>query len=99
MLHGITGSGKTELYLQTITKALEYGRKAIYLVPEISLTPQTIQRIKARFDKVAVLHSNLLGTVHQSQWNDIKEGKVDIVVGARSSIFAPLKKCRIDHYR
>ncbi|GAN33932.1 MAG: primosomal protein N' [Candidatus Brocadia sp. AMX2] len=91
LLHGITGSGKTELYLQTITKALEYGRKAIYLVPEISLTPQTIQRIKARFDKVAVLHSNLLGTVHQSQWNDIKEGKVDIVVGARSSIFAPLK--------
>ncbi len=91
LLHGITGSGKTELYLQTITKVLEHGLKAIYLVPEISLTPQTIQRIKARFNKVAVLHSNLLGTFHQSQWNDIKEGKVDIVIGARSSIFAPLK--------
>ncbi len=91
LLHGITGSGKTELYLQTITKALEQGRKAIYLVPEISLTPQTIQRIKARFNRVAVLHSNLLGTFHQSQWNDIKEGRVDIVIGARSSIFAPLK--------
>lgn len=91
LLHGITGSGKTELYLQTITKVLKEGRKAIYLVPEISLTPQTIQRIKARFDRVAVLHSNLLGTVHESQWNDIKESKVDIVIGARSSIFAPLK--------
>lgn len=91
LLHGITGSGKTEIYLQTISKVLDQGRKAIYLVPEISLTPQTIQRIKARFNKVAVLHSSLLGTVHQSQWNDIKEDKVDIVIGARSSIFAPLK--------
>ncbi|OQZ04890.1 MAG: primosomal protein N' [Candidatus Brocadia sp. UTAMX1] len=91
LLHGITGSGKTELYLQAITKVLEQDRKAIYLVPEISLTPQTIQRLKARFCKVAVLHSSLLGTVHQSQWNDIREGKVDIVIGARSSIFAPLK--------
>ncbi|BBO16854.1 primosome assembly protein PriA [Candidatus Brocadia pituitae] len=91
LLHGITGSGKTEIYLQSITKVLEQGRKAIYLVPEISLTPQTIQRIKARFHKVAVLHSSLLGTVHQSQWNDIKDGRVDIVIGARSSIFAPLK--------
>lgn len=91
LLHGITGSGKTEIYLQSITKALEQGRKAIYLVPEISLTPQTIQRIKARFNKVAVLHSSLLGTVHQSQWNDIKDGRVDIVIGARSSVFAPLK--------
>ncbi|MEP9410733.1 MAG: primosomal protein N' [Candidatus Brocadia sp.] len=91
LLHGITGSGKTELYLQAITKVLEQGRKAIFLVPEISLTLQTIQRIKARFDRVAVLHSNLPGTVHQSQWNDIKEDRVDIVIGARSSIFAPLK--------
>lgn len=91
LLHGITGSGKTELYLQAITQVLEHGLKAIYLVPEISLTPQTIQRIKARFNKVAVLHSNLLGTFHQSQWSDIKEDKVDIVIGARSSIFAPLK--------
>lgn len=92
LLHGITGSGKTEVYLQTIAKVLEQGRKAIFLVPEISLTSQTIQRIKARFNNVAILHSHLLGTFHYSQWNDIKEGKIDIVIGARSSIFAPLKK-------
>ncbi len=91
LLHGITGSGKTEVYLQTIAKVFEHGRKAIFLVPEISLTSQTIQRIKARFNNVAILHSHLLGTFHYSQWNDIKEGKVDIVIGARSSIFAPLK--------
>lgn len=91
LLHGITGSGKTEVYLQTIAKVLEQGRKAIFLVPEISLTSQTIQRIKARFNNVAILHSHLLGTFHYSQWNDIKEDKVDIVIGARSSIFAPLK--------
>ncbi len=91
LLHGITGSGKTEVYLQTIAKVLEHGRKAIFLVPEISLTSQTIQRIKARFNNVAILHSHLLGTFHYSQWNDIKEDKVDIVIGARSSIFAPLK--------
>ena len=91
LLHGITGSGKTEVYLQTIAKVLEQGRKAIFLVPEISLTSQTIQRIKARFNNVAILHSHLLGAFHYSQWKDIKEDKVDIVIGARSSIFAPLK--------
>ncbi len=91
LLHGITGSGKTEVYLQSIAKALEHGRKAIFLVPEISLTSQTIQRIKARFNNVAILHSYLLGAFHYSQWNDIKEDRVDIVIGARSSIFAPLK--------
>ncbi len=91
LLHGITGSGKTEIYLQSIAKVLEQGRRAIFLVPEISLTSQTIQRIKARFHRVAVLHSHLLGSFHHSQWNDIKENKADIVIGARSSIFAPLK--------
>ena len=91
LLHGITSSGKTEVYLQTIAKVLEHGRKAIFLVPEISLTSQTIQRIKARFNNVAILHSHLQGTFHYSQWIDIKENKVDIVIGARSSIFAPLK--------
>jgi len=91
LLHGVTGSGKTEIYLQAIAKALEHGRKVIFLIPEISLTSQTIQRIKARFNRVAVLHSQLLGTFHHSQWNEIKEGRVDIVIGARSSIFAPLK--------
>ena len=91
LLHGITGSGKTEVYLQTIAKAVEQGRKVIFLVPEISLTSQTIQRIKARFNRVAILHSHLLGSFHYSQWTDIKENKADIVIGARSSIFAPLK--------
>jgi primosomal protein N' (replication factor Y) (superfamily II helicase) len=91
LLYGITGSGKTEIYLQVINKVLEQGRKIIFLVPEISLTSQTIQRIRARFNHVAILHSNLLGSFYHSQWNDIKEGKVDIVVGVRSSIFCPLK--------
>ncbi len=91
LLHGITGSGKTEIYLQAIAKVIEQGRKAVFLVPEISLTSQTIQRIKARFKRVAVLHSHLLGSFHYSQWNDIKEDRADIVIGARSSIFAPLK--------
>ncbi len=91
LLHGVTGSGKTELYLQAIARTLESGRKAIFMVPEISLTSQTVQRIKARFRRVAVLHSHLLGAFHHSQWSDIRENKVDIVIGARSSIFAPLK--------
>ncbi|MBE7547941.1 primosomal protein N' [Candidatus Kuenenia stuttgartiensis] len=91
LLHGITGSGKTELYLQTIAKLLEQGKKALFLVPEISLTSQSIQRIKERFNNVAVLHSHLQGAFHHAQWKDIKEGRVDVVVGARSSIFAPLK--------
>lgn len=91
LLHGVTGSGKTEIYLQTMSKVIGQNRKVIFLVPEISLTSQTIERIRARFNHVAVLHSHLLGTFHHSQWNDIKENKVDIVIGARSSIFAPLK--------
>ncbi len=90
LLHGVTSSGKTEIYLQAIAKVIEQGRKAIFLVPEISLTSQTIQRIKSRFHNVAVLHSHLLGAFHYSQWSDIKDNKIDIVIGARSSIFAPL---------
>ncbi|MCF6158028.1 MAG: primosomal protein N' [wastewater metagenome] len=91
LLHGITGSGKTEIYLQTITKIIEQGRKVIFLVPEISLTSQTIQRIRARFSRTAVLHSHLLESYYHSQWNDVKENKIDIVLGARSSVFCPLK--------
>lgn len=90
LLHGVTSSGKTEIYLQAIAKVIEQGRKAIFLVPEISLTSQTIQRIKSRFHNVAVLHSHLLGAFHYSQWSDSKDNKIDIVIGARSSIFAPL---------
>ncbi|MBU4311560.1 MAG: primosomal protein N' [Candidatus Omnitrophica bacterium] len=92
LLHGVTGSGKTEVYLQSIAHALEKGRSSIILVPEISLTPQTVARFRARFgDKIAVLHSRLLGSRRASEWQRIFSGEAQIVVGARSAIFAPLK--------
>ena len=92
LLHGITGSGKTEVYLQSIAYAMERGLSAIVLVPEISLTPQTVARFKARFgDKIAVLHSRLLGSKRASEWERISKGEAGIVIGARSAIFAPLK--------
>lgn len=92
LLHGVTGSGKTEVYLQSIAHALEAGRSSIVLVPEISLTPQTVARFKARFgDKIAVLHSRLLGSRRAHEWEKISSGRAQIVVGARSAIFAPVK--------
>ena len=94
LLFGVTGSGKTEVYLQLIEKALEDGEKAsILLVPEISLTPQTVNRFIARFgkEKVAVLHSKLSIGERYDQWHKIKEGKAKIIIGARSAIFAPVK--------
>ena len=97
LLHGITGSGKTEIYLQLIKRELEKGKTAIVLVPEISLTPQTIDRFTSRFgkEKIAVLHSKLSNGERFDQWNKIKEGKAQIVIGARSAIFAPLKELGI----
>lgn len=97
LLHGITGSGKTEIYLQLIKRELENGKTAIVLVPEISLTPQTIDRFTSRFgkEKIAVLHSKLSNGERFDQWNKIKEGKAQIVIGARSAIFAPLKELGI----
>ncbi len=90
LIHGITGSGKTEIYLQLIEKMLNLKKQSIVLVPEISLTPQTIERFAGRFgNKVAVLHSRLSLGERYDEWRKIKEGKVDIVVGARSAIFAP----------
>lgn len=90
LLHGVTGSGKTEVYLQLIEKVLEAGKQAIVLVPEISLTPQTVERFAGRFrDNVAVLHSRLSHGERYDEWRKIKEGEVQIVVGARSAIFAP----------
>ena len=84
LLHGVTGSGKTEVYLQSIAHALELGRSSIVLVPEISLTPQTVARFKARFGEgVAVLHSRLLGSRRASEWQRIASGEAQIVVGAR----------------
>jgi primosomal protein N' (replication factor Y) (superfamily II helicase) len=90
LLKGVTGSGKTEVYLQAISETIALGLKAIVLVPEISLTPQTIERFKSRFDKVAVLHSSLSGRQRNNQWWEIRNGNADVVIGARSAIFAPL---------
>jgi primosomal protein N' (replication factor Y) len=95
LLHGVTGSGKTEIYLQGIRAALQRGRSAIVLVPEISLTPQTVERFKGRFaeaqDDVAVLHSHLSEGERHDEWHKIHFGRARIVIGARSAIFAPLK--------
>ena len=95
LLHGVTGSGKTEIYLQAIRAALKGGNTAIVLVPEISLTPQTVERFKGRFadmqDAVAVLHSHLSEGERHDEWHKIHSGRARIVIGARSAIFAPLK--------
>ncbi|MFM1919418.1 MAG: hypothetical protein RLZZ303_1052 [Candidatus Hydrogenedentota bacterium] len=92
LLHGVTGSGKTEVYLQVIEHALAQGRDAIILVPEISLTPQTVGRFYARFqENIAVLHSALSTGERYDEWRRAQRGEVRIVVGARSAIFAPLK--------
>lgn len=89
LLHGVTGSGKTEVYIRTIEEVVSYGRQAIVLVPEISLTPQTIRRFRSRFSSVAVLHSHLTDAERHAQWKLIAEGQVQVVVGARSAVFAP----------
>ncbi|WP_099203056.1 primosomal protein N' [Miniphocaeibacter massiliensis] len=96
LIHGVTGSGKTEIYLQLTEEVLNKGKTAIILVPEISLTPQTIERFSGRFPgKVAVLHSKLLQSEKFEQWQQIKNGDFKIVVGARSAVFAPLDKLGI----
>lgn len=91
LIYGITGSGKTEIYLQLIEKMLKQGKSSIMLVPEISLTPQTIDRFIARFgeEEIAVLHSKLSTGERFDEWNKIKDGKAKIIIGARSAIFAP----------
>ena len=92
LLHGVTGSGKTEVYLQAIAHELDYGRGAIVLVPEISLTPQTVRRFAGRFgDKVAVLHSALSDGERYDEWHRIRTGAARVVVGPRSAVFAPVK--------
>ena len=97
LLHGVTGSGKTEIYLQSIAHALMQGRGAIVLVPEISLTPQTVERFKARFSSgtlrtmVAVLHSHLSAGERHDEWQKIRQKRARIVIGARSAIFAPVE--------
>src|ERR1043166_2601212 len=96
LLHGVTGSGKTEIYLQAIAHSLRQGKGAIVLVPEIALTPQTVERFKARFSSgplrtlVAVLHSHLSAGERHDEWHKIRQGRARIVIGARSAIFAPI---------
>ncbi|UQZ87248.1 Primosomal protein N' [Paenibacillus konkukensis] len=93
LLHGVTGSGKTEVYLQSIQTCLDQGREAIVLVPEISLTPQMVERFKGRFgDQVAVLHSRLSHGERYDEWRKIMLRQVSVVIGARSAIFAPFTK-------
>ena len=90
LLYGVTGSGKTEVYMNIISKVIDKNKKAIMLVPEISLTPQIVSRFVNRFgSQVAILHSGLSDTERYDEYRKIKEGKVSIVVGARSAIFAP----------
>jgi len=95
LVHGVTGSGKTELYLRAIDLALNMGKRAIVLVPEISLTPQTVERFKSRFahfqEEVAVLHSHLSDGERHDEWHKINNGAARIVIGARSAVFAPLE--------
>jgi len=97
LLHGVTGSGKTEVYLQAIAHELDRGKGAIVLVPEISLTPQTVERFKARFCSgplrtlVAVLHSHLSSGERHDEWHKIRQGRARIVIGARSAVFAPVE--------
>lgn len=92
LIHGITGSGKTEIYLQAIAKSLEMGKGTILLVPEVSLTSQTIERFRARFsEKLAVLHHRKSAGERAQAWDLLKQGKIQIAIGARSAIFCPIQ--------
>jgi primosomal protein N' (replication factor Y) len=92
LLHGVTDSGKTELYIRAIQKVLQKGKSAIVLLPEIALTAQTVQRFNERFEKIAVMHSGLTAAQRNVQWQKIKSGQADVIIGARSAVFAPLAK-------
>jgi primosomal protein N' (replication factor Y) len=92
VLFGVTGSGKTEVYLRAVEETIRHGRQAIVLVPEISLTPQTCDRFRARFGQVAVLHSHLTPGERHAQWRSIAAGGARVVVGARSAVFAPVPR-------
>lgn len=96
LLHGVTGSGKTEVFLQSIEYVIRQGKTALVLVPEISLTPQMVHRFASRFSsKVAVIHSGLSKGERYDQWRKIYSGEADIVIGARSAVFAPLENIGI----
>ena len=92
LLHGVTGSGKTEVYLRAMERVRDLGRQSLIMIPEISLTPQLLDRLNARFpNRVGVLHSALTGAQRWAQWRQIAGGLVDVVVGARSAVFAPIR--------
>ena len=90
LLHGVTDSGKTELYIRAIQTVLKQHRRAIVMLPEIALTTQTIQRFSSRFDRIAVMHCRLTASQRNAQWQKIKSKDADVVIGARSAVFAPL---------
>jgi len=92
LLHGVTGSGKTEVYLRAIEETVRRGKEVIVLVPEISLTPQTLARFKGRCGNLAVLHSHLTDAERGGYWRRVASGQVNVVVGARSAVFAPTRK-------
>ena len=92
VVHGVTGSGKTEVYIRAIEHVVKHDRTAIVLVPEISLTPQTRGRFESRFDSVAVLHSQMSPAERHFQWQRIRDGEVNVVIGPRSAVFAPLPR-------
>jgi len=91
LLLGVTGSGKTEVYLRAIRKVVEAGRQAIVLVPEIVLTPQTVSRFVSRFERVSILHSHLSARERHAQWRAIARGDAQVIIGARSAVFAPAR--------
>lgn len=91
LLYGVTGSGKTEVYIRAIQHAIDQGKTAIVLLPEIALTTQTINRFSDRFERIAVMHSQLTAAQRNAQWQKIRAGDADVVIGARSAVFAPLK--------
>ena len=90
LLLGVTGSGKTEVYLRAIAQTVAGGRQAIVLVPEIALTPQTVRRFRARFERVEVLHSMQTEKARRESWQRIRRGEADVVIGPRSAVFAPV---------
>ena len=93
LLHGVTGSGKTEVYLRAVAESLRIGRQALVLVPEITLTHQILGRLRARFgDRLAVLHSGLRPSERLAQWERLRRGQTPIAVGARSALFAPIQE-------
>ncbi len=92
LLHGVTDSGKTELYIRAVEAVLQKGKTAIVLLPEIALTAQTVQRFSSRFEKIAVMHSGLTAAQRNVQWRKIKADDADVVIGARSAVFAPLAR-------